>query len=110
MAEVCPVHLRPLAGKRMELKKRLAIPRAQSRDGTSQLHHASAVTAVANRLVEARGAQCGMSFQGLTEEREVGIDERRSQRLRAAKAFGLDGVANGIGPLALGKSRPVEFG
>lgn len=41
-----------------------------------------------------------MLFQGLAEERDVGIDDGRPRWLRAAEAFRLDGVATGIGMYA----------
>jgi len=40
----------------MELKKRFAMARTQARHATAQLHDAAAIAAVANHLVEARGA------------------------------------------------------
>jgi hypothetical protein len=81
----------------MELKKCLAVVRTYTRHRTAQLHDAATIAAVANHLVEARGAQSGILLQGLTEECDVGIDEGRPQWLHAAEAFRLDGVSDGIG-------------
>src|ERR1019366_3046798 len=56
VAEVCPIDLRLFPSKRMELKKRLAMVRTQPRHRTAQLHDAASIAAVANHLVEGRGA------------------------------------------------------
>ena len=62
-----------------------------------QLHDAAAVAAIANHLVDARGAQARMLIQSLANELQVGIDDRRTQLLAAMEAVGLNGVAHGIG-------------
>jgi hypothetical protein len=94
--KVGPVDLRLLAGKHLELQKRFAKLRTQAGNGTPQLHHAAAVAAVANHLVDARGAQARMLVESVTNELDVGIDDGYSQRLGVVEAFALDRVANGV--------------
>ena len=79
--KVSPVDLRLLAGKRMELQERFAALGTQAGNGTPQLHHAAAVAAVANHLVDARGAQARMLIEGVADELDVGIDDGCSHRL-----------------------------
>ena len=87
VAEVRPIDLRLLAGKSLQLQERLAALRTQAGHGAPQLHDAAAVSAIANHLVDARGAQTGMLFQGLAEELDVGIDDGGTQWLGAVEAF-----------------------
>ena len=94
--KVSPINLRLLAGKRFELQERFAALRTQAGNGAPQLHHAAAVTAVANHLVDARGAQARMLIEDVANELEVGIDDGCSQRLGAFEAFALNRVTNGI--------------
>jgi len=70
--------------------------RTQAGNGAPQLHHATAVAAVANHLVDARGAQARMLIESVTNELDVGIDDGYSQRLGVMEAFALDRVANGV--------------
>jgi hypothetical protein len=94
--KVGPIDLRLLAGKRLELQERLAELRPQAGNGTPQLHHAAAVAAVANHLVDARGAQARMLIESVTNELDVGIDDGYSQWLGVVEALALDCVANGV--------------
>jgi len=94
--KVSPVDLRLLAGKGLQLQERLAALWAQAGHGTPQLHHAAAVAAVANHLVDARGAQAGMWIEGVANELHVGIDDGYPQRLGVPEAFALQCIANGV--------------
>src|SRR5580700_5489704 len=96
MPKVSPVNLRLLAGKRLELQERFAARRTQAGNRAPQLHHAAAVAAVANHLVDARGAQARMLIESVTNELDVGIDDGYSQRLGVVEAFALDRVANSV--------------
>ena len=80
----------------MELQERFAELRTQAGNGASQPYHATAVAAVANHLVDARGAQSRMLIESVTNELDVGIDDGYSQRLGTVEAFALDRVANGV--------------
>jgi hypothetical protein len=93
--KVSPIDLRLLAEKRLELQERFAALRTQAGNGTPQLHHAAAVAAVANHLVDARGAQARMLIESVSNELDVGIDGY-SQWLGVVEAFALDRVANGV--------------
>ena len=94
--EVSPVDLRLLAGKRLELQERFAALRTQAGNGAPQLHYAAAVAAVANHLVNARGAKARMLIESVANELDVGIDDGCSQRLGAFEAFALNRIANGV--------------
>jgi hypothetical protein len=59
--------------------------RTHAGNGTPQLHDAAAVAAVANHLVDARGAQARMLIEGLADELDVGIDDGRPQRFELLK-------------------------
>lgn len=96
MSKVSPVDLRLLAGKRMKLQEWFAELRTQAGNSAPQLHHATAVAAIANHLVDARGAQARMLIESVTNELDVGIDDGYSQRLGVMEAFALDRVANGV--------------
>ena len=96
MPKVSPIDLRLLAGKRLELQERFAALRTQAGNGTPQLHHAAAVAAVANHLVDARGAQARMLIESVANELHVGIDDGHSQRLGVGEAFALNRMANGV--------------
>ena len=85
-----------LAGKRLELQERFATLRAQAGNGTPQLHHAAAVAAVTNHLVDARSAQARMLIESVTNELDVGINDGYSQRLGVPEAFAFNRVANGV--------------
>jgi hypothetical protein len=95
MPKVSPIDLRLLAGKRLELQERFAALRTQAGNGTPQLHHAAAVAAVANHLVDARSAQARMLIESVANELDVGIDDRYSQRLGVREAFALNRMASG---------------
>src|SRR5271166_716666 len=97
VAEVCPIHLRLLPWKRVQLQKRLADLRTQAPNGAAQLHDAAGVTAIANHCVEARGTQARMPFQRVANELDVRIDDGRPKRLHTFEPLALDGVAHGIG-------------
>jgi hypothetical protein len=96
LSEVSPIDLRLLAGERLELQERLAALRTQAGNGAPQLHDAAAIAAVANHLVDARGAQARMLIESVTNELHVGIDDGCSERLGAFEAFALNRVANGV--------------
>src|SRR5258708_3883459 len=97
MPEVRPVNLRLLAGKCLEFQKRFPAPRTQAAHGAAQLHNAAAIAAVPDDLIDARGAQSWMLFQREANKRDVGIDNGRSQWLRAIETLAFNGVANGVG-------------
>ena len=78
VAEVRPIDLCLLAGKGLESQEWLADLRTQAGHGAPQLHDAAGVAAIANHLVDARGAQPRMLLQSLADEREVGIDDGRT--------------------------------
>ena len=65
--------------------------------GAAQLHDAAAVTAVANHLEDACGAQARMLIESLANEPNVRIDDGCAQWLCVVETFALDGVANRIG-------------
>ena len=94
--EVSPIDLPLLARKRLELQEWFAALRTQTGNGTPQLHHAAAISAVANHLVDARGAQARMLIESLANELDVGIGDGCSQRLGASEAFALNRIANGV--------------
>jgi hypothetical protein len=96
VSKVSPVNLRLLAGKRLELQERFAALGTQAGNGAPKLHHAAAVAAVANHLVDARGAQARMLVEGVADKLDVGIDDGRSQRLGTVEAFTFHRVANGV--------------
>ena len=97
VSKVSPVNLRLLAGKRLELQERFAALGTQAGNGASQLHHAAAIAAVANHLVDARSTQARMLVEGVADKLDVGIDDRRSQRFGTIEAFAFYRVANSIG-------------
>src|SRR5262249_35139451 len=72
-AEVGPVGLSLLAREGVEAEESLAAQRTDLSHDTAQLHDAAGVTALANHLVKAGGAQAGMTLQGLAQEVEVRI-------------------------------------
>jgi len=96
MSKVSPIDLRLLTGKQLELQEWFAELRTQAGNGAPQLHDATAVAAVANHLVDARGAQAWMVIESVANELDVGIDDGYSQRLGVSEAFRLNGIANGI--------------
>ena len=97
VAEVRPVDLALLAGKGLQAQKRLADGGAQAGHRAPQLDDAAGITAIADHLVNAGGAQPRMLVQGLADELGVRIDEGRPQRLRVAETLRFDGVAHGVG-------------
>lgn len=97
VAEVRPVDLGLLAGQGVQLQKRLAFLRTQARHGAAQLHDAAAVAAVPQHGMDARGAQTGMLFEGLADERQIGLGEGCAHGRRAAETLAFDGMADGIG-------------
>jgi hypothetical protein len=80
----------------MELQEWFAELRTQAGNGAPQLHYAAAVAAVANHLVDARGAQARMLTESVANELDVRIDDGYSRRLGVVEAFALDRVANGV--------------
>src|SRR5580658_2969237 len=96
VSKVSPVNLRLLAGKRLELQERFAALGTQAGNSAPQLHDAAAVAAVANHLVDARGAQARVLIESVANELDVGIDDGYSQRLRVREAFALNRMANGV--------------
>jgi hypothetical protein len=81
----------------LEFQKRFPVPRTQAGHGAAQLHDAAAIAAVANHLIDARAAEPWMLFQCEANERGIGIDNERSQWLRAFEPLAFDGVANSVG-------------
>ena len=81
MTEVRPIDLCLLAGKGLQAQERLADLGAQAGHRAPQLDDAAGVTAIADHLVNAGGAQPRMLVQGLADELGVGIDNGRTQRL-----------------------------
>ena len=59
-AEVCPVRLCRLTGESAQTQKSFALGRAQFGHHTAELRHAARVTALADHLEEASGAQTGI--------------------------------------------------
>src|SRR5438067_9964989 len=106
---MCPIDLGLLSGKHLKLQERFASLRAQAGNGAAQLHDASAVAAIANHLVNACGTQSGMLFQNEANKSDVGIDDRRPQRLRALETLALDGVPYGVGMDAQFRGNGADF-
>jgi hypothetical protein len=73
--EVCPVDLGLLAGKRVQTQERLADLRPQTHHRTTQLDDAAAVTAIANHVIDACGAQSRMLLECFADEAEIRIDD-----------------------------------
>ena len=71
--------------------------RAQQGHGTAQLDNASGITALADHLINARGAQPRMLAEGLANKLHGRIGNRGAYRLSAVEAVRFDGIANGIG-------------
>jgi len=96
-AEVGPVDLSLLAGEHTQAQKRFHSSRPQPGHSAPQLHHASGIATIANHVVDARGTQAGMTFQGLANELQVGIGQTRTQSSGTVEPLTLDGMAHGIG-------------
>ena len=92
-----PVHLGLLGGKRLQLQERFARGRAQSGHGAPQLYYAAGVAALANHLMDARGAQPRMLVQRLTYELYIGVCDAGTHRLSTIETIRFDGIADGIG-------------
>jgi len=105
-AKVGPIGLCLLAGEGVKAEEGFAARRAQFGDDTPELTDAAGVTARANHLEEAGGAQARILLQGLTQEVEIGIREAITKAGMAAEAVGVQGGAYGIGMQAeLGRKR-----
>src|SRR5438105_14406566 len=104
-----PIDLGLLSGKHVKLQERFASLRAQAGNGAAQLHDASAVPAITNHLVNACGTQSGMLFQNEANKSDVGIDDRRPQRLRALETLALDGLPYGVGMDAQFRGNGADF-
>ena len=83
--------------------------RTQQRHGTAQLYDASGVTALADHLINARGAQSRMLGQYLPNELHIGIGDTGTQRLGAVEVVRFDGIANGIGMNAEFSGNGADF-
>ena len=81
----------------MQLQEGFALWRAHTRHSAAQLHDAAAIAAITDHLEDACSAQSRMLIESLVNEPKVGIDDGRTQRLRAVKTLALDGMANRIG-------------
>lgn len=88
MAEVCPIDLR-LFARCVELQERFAVHGPQSRNGTAQLRDAAGITAVANHLINACGAQARVLIQRLAYEPGIKIDQGCAHRPRILESLGL---------------------
>jgi hypothetical protein len=89
--------LRLLAGEDLQAQKRLLRLRAQTRHHAPQLLDASSVAAIAQHLMQSRGAKAWMRFQRLAHEGKVGIKHRGAQLLGAMKTLHLDGAPHRVG-------------
>src|SRR5262249_24732870 len=88
-------------GQRVEKQKGFTNLRAQACYSAPQLHDAAGVTAIADHLVDAGGAQSRVLLESLADELCVRINHGGAQWLSgAAEALRLDGVATGSGMLA----------
>ena len=85
------------AGNACSLRKGSRAVRAQPGHGAPQLHDAAGVTAVADHLVNACGAQPRMPVQSLTYELHIRVRDRGPHWLSTIEAVRFDGVAHGIG-------------
>ena len=99
LAEVSPIHLGLLAGKRLQaqigLGHRLGPERS---DQMTEVVGTARIAAFAHHLVETAGRQRRPGRQRLDDERHIGIDHRRPRRDRAPRLARvgerpLDGVA-----------------
>jgi hypothetical protein len=71
--------------------------RTQPGHGAPQLHDAAGVTAVADHLMNACGAQTRMLVESLANELYVRVRDRGTHRLSTIEAVRFDGIADGIG-------------
>jgi hypothetical protein len=97
LTEVSPVYLGLLGGECLQFQERFACRRPQPGHGATQLHDAAGVTAVADHLVNACGAEPRMLIERLADELHIRVCVARTHRLRAVKAIRFDGVADGVG-------------
>ena len=100
--KVGPVHLCLLGGKYLQSKKSFVRLWAQTGHGTAQLLDTAGVAAIANHLIEARGAQAWMLLQYLAHKRQIRIDNGRPQRFGVLEAFHFNGAPHGVGVHAQG--------
>lgn len=90
-AELGPVHLRLLGGKRLQAQERFWAWGPQTGHRPPQLDDTAGVAALADHLVAARGSEPGMSLQALAHELQVGIGARgprQPQRMQCSRGPG----------------------
>src|SRR5215472_2562541 len=97
LAEVGPVGLSLLPGESAETEKSFAAQGAEFSHDATKLGEAAGVTAGANHLEEAGGAQARIVLQGLAQEVQEGIGEAIAETRQAVEAIGVQGVAHGLG-------------
>src|SRR5690242_18211652 len=75
LAEVSPIHLSLVAGKRLQAQESFARGRTQASHGAPELNDAAGIATIPDHLVNARGAQPRVLIQGLADERQIRIQD-----------------------------------